>query len=84
MAGKTGKMVSLEAIEEHLKRQDKEIAGSNWVTFAAFSGSVALLGVSLWLGRLTNVTYIDIAFLIIFGLAFMGIAWWRVDRIGKK
>ncbi|MBM4446548.1 MAG: hypothetical protein FJ023_04240 [Chloroflexi bacterium] len=84
MAGKTGKMVSLEAIEEHLKRQDKEIEKSHMVTFSFFGAAVALVGVSAWLARVPNITICDYAFFIILGLAVMGIASWGVSRIGKK
>jgi hypothetical protein len=83
MAGKTGKMVSLEAIEEHLKRQDKEIAKSHMVTFASFGAAVALVGVSAWLARIPNITIRDYAFFIILGLAAMGIALCWVSRIDR-
>jgi hypothetical protein len=84
MAGKTGKIVNLEAIEEHLKRQDKEIQASHLLTFTSFGVAVALVGVSVWLARIPDITVWDYAFFIILGLAVMGIALWWVDRIGKK
>ncbi len=83
MAGKTGKTVSLEAIEEHLKRQDKEIAKSHVVTFAFFGATVALVAFSAWLARIPDITIRDYAFPIILGLAAMGIALYWVSRIDR-
>ena len=78
------KVTSLEDIEKHLARQDKEMIQSNWLTFAAFGGSVALLGVSLWLGSLANVTVFDYVFLIVFGVAFLIVALQQSSRVVKK
>jgi fatty acid desaturase len=51
MAGKTGKMVSLEAIEEHLKRQDKKMIQSLWWSYAATIGlPIFLIGLAGWGG----------------------------------
>ena len=43
MAGKTGKIVSLEAIEKLLKQQRKEIERS---TLKAFGGAIVIAGMS--------------------------------------
>jgi hypothetical protein len=73
MAGKTGKMVSLEAIEEHLKSQDKEIKQSTLLTLEAVGGAVILAGLSF----VTTSIFPDPArayyglFLIVFGALFM-------------
>jgi len=51
MAGKTGKMVSLEAIEEHLKRQDRTTFQSLWWSVAATVGlPIFLVGLVGWGG----------------------------------
>jgi cytochrome b561 len=89
MAGKARnisnkKTLSLKTIEEHLDRQDKEIAKSHWLTFAAFGAAVALVGVSAWLARIPNITIGDYAFFMLVGLAIMGMALWGVSRIGKE
>ena len=81
MAGKTGKMVSLEAIEEHLKRQDKEIKQSTAWTLQAFGVTVVLAGVS----------FLVIPKILWYGLFLMGLGallvvvvrFWN-SMIGKK
>jgi hypothetical protein len=75
---------TLETIEEHLKEQDKEAQQSIWLTFAAFGGSVALLGIAVWLGSITNITVLDYAPLIALGIAFMIIALVQSSRIARK
>ena len=84
MAGKTGKMVSLEAIEEHLKRQDKEIDQSNLVTIVAFGGTVVLMGASLLYQRFIAITILDIVFPFVLGAILVGGAWWWASKIAKK
>jgi len=84
MADKTRNKIGLEEIEEHLKRQDKEIQASHMVTLASFGVVVALVGVSAWLARIPDINMWDYAFFIILGLAVMFIALWWVLRIAKK
>jgi hypothetical protein len=73
MAGKTGKIVSLEAIDEHLKRQDKEIKQSAVWTLQAVGGAVIIAGLSF----VVTSIFPDLAracygvFLIVFGALFM-------------
>ncbi|MBM3142676.1 MAG: hypothetical protein FJ005_06480 [Chloroflexi bacterium] len=75
---------TLETVEEHLKEQDKEMQQSIWLTFAAFGGSVALLGVAVWLGSITSITVLDYAVLIALGVAFMIVAFVQSSRIARK
>jgi hypothetical protein len=84
MAGKTGKIVSLEAIEEHLKRQDKEIEKSHMAFLASFGVALALVGFSSLLARSPGITIGGYAFFIILGLAVLLIARWWVFRIAKR
>jgi hypothetical protein len=80
----TRREVTLEKIEEHLKEQDKEARQSIWLTFAAFGGSVALLGVAVWLGSITNVTVLDYAVLITLGVVLMVTALVQSSRIAAR
>jgi len=62
---------SLKDIEEHLKKQDRQGA---CLTFAAFGGSIVLVGITLWVGRLLLFpdSYKHIfVFLIVVGLGTM-------------
>jgi len=84
MAGKTGKMVSLEAIEEHLKQQDKEIDRSTLTTFIAFGGTVVFVGGALLYEKFIRITLLDPIFFIVLGSAIVGAGYWWASRIGKK
>jgi uncharacterized membrane protein YfcA len=49
MPGKSGEKITLEMIEEHLRKQDIEFARSLWFALLAFAGSVVIGGGIFWL-----------------------------------
>ena len=88
MTNKNGKTltkeVTLEEIEEHLKQQDRETKRGYLLTFAAFGGSVALVGTSLWIGSgdLSLASFrSEYGLLFVVGLAAMVLAKYKVSRI---
>lgn len=88
MAGKarnvSSKKVSFETIEEHLKRQDKEIERSTLATLIAFGGTVVFVGGALLYERFTKITILDPVFFIVLGSALVWIGWRWASKIGKK
>lgn len=69
---------SLKTIETLLKKQDIDIRRSSWITFAAFGGSVILVGLTLLINRQVqslNLFPSDDIFLISFGFAVMIVAY---------
>ena len=49
MSGKSGDKITLEMIEEHLRKQDIEFARSLWFGLLAFAGSIVIGGGFLYL-----------------------------------
>jgi hypothetical protein len=69
---------SLKTLERLLKRQDLSMRRSNWITFAAFGGSIILVGLTLFINKQTSASNIfpsDDIFLISFGFAVMIVAY---------
>ena len=77
---------TLRDIEEHLKQQDRQAGRSAYVAGAAFGGSIALVGISLWIGsRILSASALfwDYIFLVAAGLAFMFWCWRKQRKIGN-
>ena len=69
---------SLKTLERLLKKQDLSMRRSNWITFAAFGGSIILVGLTLFINKQTSATNMfpsDDVFLISFGFAVMIVAY---------
>ena len=64
--------LTLQDIKKHLERQDRQTAKSIYLSGAGFGGAVALVGISLWLGSLSQ-SIANYIFLIVVGVGFM--AW---------
>lgn len=74
---------TLRDIEEHLTSQDKEAKKATFGSYGAFGASIALVGVSLFIGNTISASerLWDYAFLIVVGLVVMGVSWYlQVSR----
>lgn len=77
----------LTRIEEHLKRQGKEVAQGAWRTIAIFGASIIMVAVGLWIERMvaSPVGFMaNYAFLLICGFGIMTRALGQYLKIKKS
>ncbi len=75
---------TIKDIEEHLKKQDKQIARGTYTTGAAVGAAIILVAVSLWIERVTlsqGSFYWHYIFLLVVGFGFMAWCGWKQSRI---
>jgi uncharacterized membrane protein YidH (DUF202 family) len=76
----TKRGVTLEAIEAHLKEQDRETKRNEWLAFIVFGVSIALSGAFLIVSRCADmVAYV---FIVLYGLALAFYGLRRALKVG--
>jgi fatty acid desaturase len=73
---------TLEDIEKHLKRQDRQIVRETWLTISIFGGSIIMVAVGLYIGRVLSpaIFYWQYIFLLVCGF---GIMTWALRKSRK-